>query len=143
MNILRAVQVSTPNLPTGSLKTREIFSRTEVTNVLSEKQIMILETAENLLPEELREAFIRKMLECSRDNKFLDCTRDIAFPSIAQYYPNLPNFPNFRNQVDVLSGKLQDLGTQPSMHLLRDGIYKPEIEANTEYLQQIENQLQN
>lgn len=124
MNILRAVQISTPNLPGGPLKTREFISR-QNQKILTEKQIGVLEIAESLLPEQLRETFVKRMIECSRDSTFLECTRDIAFPSIAQYFPNLPNFPNFGNQ----------LGSKNAFHY-------EEIPEN-EYVQQIENHLQN
>ncbi|XP_043466038.1 uncharacterized protein LOC122500932 [Leptopilina heterotoma] len=136
MNILRAVQISIPNLPAGVLKTREIVNRLEFQKILTEKQIGILEIAETLLPEQLRETFIKRMIECSRDASFLECTRDIAFPSIAQYFPNLPNFPNFGNQL----GTSRPLDRN-SFQLLRDGLAHHYHE--TEYLQQIENHLQN
>lgn len=136
MNILRAVQISIPNLPASVLKTRDIVNRQEFQKVLTEKQIGILEIAETLLPEQLRETFIKRMIECSRDTSFLECTRDIAFPSIAQYFPNLPNFPNFGNQLGI-SRPLD----RNSFQLLRDGLAHHYHE--TEYLQQIENHLQN
>ncbi|XP_046143536.1 uncharacterized protein LOC123988274 [Osmia bicornis bicornis] len=91
LNILKAVQLSLPNLP-GSPVAARIG---ELSRYLTEQQINIVQIAENLLPIPSRANFIENIVPCFRDRNFLTCTRDIIWPTLAQSYPWMPSFPNF------------------------------------------------
>ncbi|XP_076545098.1 uncharacterized protein LOC143305421 isoform X1 [Osmia lignaria lignaria] len=91
LNILKAVQLSLPNLP-GSPVAARIG---ELSRYLTEQQINIVQIAENLLPVPSRADFIENIVPCFRDRNFLTCTRDIVWPTLAQSYPWMPSFPNF------------------------------------------------
>lgn len=91
LNILKAVQLSVPNLPAppDSVSTKEYPPH------LTEHQISIMSVARNLLPIRTRAEFDREILPCLGERSFLECTRDVTWPTIAQTYPWLPDFPNF------------------------------------------------
>ncbi|CAK9817488.1 hypothetical protein ANTQUA_LOCUS9394 [Anthophora quadrimaculata] len=91
LNILKAVQLSTPNLPGSPVPTRT----QDFSSYLSEQQINIIHIAENLLPIPFRADYISRIVPCTKERNFLECTRDITWPIVAQSYPWLPSFPSF------------------------------------------------
>lgn len=90
LNILKAVQLSLPNLPASPPGEEEAYPAH-----LTEHQIGIMNVARNLLPSRARAGFNERILPCLGERNFLECTRDVTWPAIAQTYPWLPNFPNF------------------------------------------------
>ncbi|XP_076645865.1 uncharacterized protein LOC143355145 [Halictus rubicundus] len=91
LNILKAVQLSLPNLPASPTPTRS----KDFPKFLTEQQSNILNIAETLLPYSARESNAQRVESCLRDKVFLQCVRDVTWPTIAQIYPWLPSFPNF------------------------------------------------
>ncbi|XP_076183015.1 uncharacterized protein LOC143154876 [Ptiloglossa arizonensis] len=91
LNILKAVQISIPNLPGSPVPVRS----QEFSGFLTEQQMNVMQVAESLLPVPVRPNYISKMTRCMREKNFLECTRDVTWPTIAQTYPFLPSFPNF------------------------------------------------
>nr|XP_012139537.1 PREDICTED: uncharacterized protein LOC100877360 [Megachile rotundata] len=91
LNILKAVQLSVPTLQGPPLSTRI----KELSQFLTEQQIAIVQTAENLLPAPSRPTFLDNTVSCIRDRNFLECARDVIWPTVAQFFPWLPSFPNF------------------------------------------------
>ncbi|KZC08625.1 hypothetical protein WN55_11209 [Dufourea novaeangliae] len=110
MNILRAVQLSLPNPPSPSVPARI----QELANILTDQQINVLNTVENLLPIASRLDYINKIGPCLKDKTFLECTRDIAWPAIGQAYPWLPRFPNFGAYQNMPRIRFQVLVTEKS-----------------------------
>ena len=96
LSILKNVHATSPNLlvqpgvgvEEGLTKSKEFMA------TFTDQQGNIIYVAENLLPESIREVFVKRMSDCVKENSFLSCTRDIAWPTIAQFFPRLPNFPN-------------------------------------------------
>lgn len=95
LNILKAVQLSLPNLPASPPPPPRTGEEEAYPAHLTEHQIGIMNVARNLLPIRARAGFNERILPCLGERNFLECTRDVTWPTIAQTYPWLPNFPNF------------------------------------------------
>ncbi|XP_066596440.1 uncharacterized protein [Prorops nasuta] len=101
-NILRAVQLSTPNLPSA-----EILQKSkEFSNLFTEHQMNIIQVAEALLPENERSDLMKKLMICGSEETFLECSKSIIWPSVTRYYPRLPSFPNFGNTQNIARNRL-------------------------------------
>ncbi|KAK1129645.1 hypothetical protein K0M31_019359 [Melipona bicolor] len=123
LNILKAVQLSIPNLPDSlALARTQQFS-----SILTEHQIVIVNIAESLLPVSTRSEYIERIDSCIRERNFLECSRDVTWPTIAKYYPWLPSFPNF--------GTLQNLPQASTSNSIRFQVFlsekpsSPEVQA--------------
>lgn len=102
LNILEAVRISTPNLPRIDSPTR----KEDLLHYFTDRQYQIIQTAECLLPESERIAFIERMTTCIRRNTFLECTKDITWPTVHQFFPRLPSFPEFGISQNIARTKL-------------------------------------
>ena len=123
LNILKAVQLSIPNLPdSAALARTQQFSP-----ILTEQQIVIVNIVESLLPVTTRSEYIERLDSCIRERNFLECSRDVTWPTIAKYYPWLPSFPNF--------GTLQNLPQASTSNSIRFQVFlserpsSPEVQA--------------
>ena len=120
LNILKAVQLSIPNLPgSPALARTQQFSP-----ALTEHQIVIVNIAESLLPVSTRSEYIERIDSCVRERNFLECSRDVTWPTIAKYYPWLPSFPNF--------GTLQNLPQASTSNSIRFQVFLSEKPSNPE-----------
>lgn len=93
LNILRSIQLSSPNVQNNHVT--KLSSTLQLTELLNDRQLNIVNTTESLLPDAVRPAFVARMTECIRKNNFLTCSRNVLWPALSEYFPRLPNFPNF------------------------------------------------
>lgn len=93
LNILKSIQLSSPNVRDDHVA--KLISTQQLTNLLSDRQLNIINTTEGLLPDAVRPPFVARMTECIRKNNFLACSRNILWPALSEYFPRLPSFPNF------------------------------------------------
>ncbi|XP_043516958.1 uncharacterized protein LOC122532329 [Frieseomelitta varia] len=120
LNILKAVQLSIPNLPdSAALARTQQFSP-----ILTEQQIVIVNIVESLLPVSTRSEYIERLDSCIRERNFLECSRDVTWPTIAKYYPWLPSFPNF--------GTLQNLPQASTSNSIRFQVFLSERPSSSE-----------
>ncbi|KAI4495833.1 hypothetical protein M0802_008239 [Mischocyttarus mexicanus] len=102
LNILEAVRISTPNLPRIDFPTK----KEDLSQYFTDRQSIIIQTAECLLPESERIDFTNKMTTCIQNNTFLECIRDITWPTVHQFFPRLPSFPEFGILRNIATTKL-------------------------------------
>ncbi|XP_043499386.1 uncharacterized protein LOC122522373 [Polistes fuscatus] len=102
LNILEAVRISTPNLP----RIESSMKKEDLSQYFTDRQSIIIQTAECLLPESERIAFIKKITICIQKNTFLECTKDITWPTVHQFFPRLPSFPEFGISQNIPRTKL-------------------------------------
>lgn len=63
--------------------------------LLTANQVTILQMAEKLLPQTLRQEYSDSMFSCVRRFEYFSCVKYFAWPMIKQYFPALPSFPDY------------------------------------------------
>ncbi|KAK0175360.1 hypothetical protein PV327_009114 [Microctonus hyperodae] len=76
--------------PTSSLITPSMIDAKYVTP----EQLTSIQMAEQLIPEEHRNEFLTKTMECIKQHGYLTCTKYLTWPAIRNWQTQFPNFPD-------------------------------------------------
>ncbi|KAK0080058.1 hypothetical protein PV325_000485 [Microctonus aethiopoides] len=58
------------------------------------EQLTLIQMAEQLIPEEHRNEFLTKTMDCIKQHGYLTCTKYLTWPAIRQWQTQFPNFPD-------------------------------------------------